>query len=164
MPCNFMHGNGIQPIGNATVNRSKRVDILREMALSESHLQYVQTRTLTAADEGEQRHNIVDRARDFEKYLQEHEGALAMKKQLESRFSGKELDFWMCRTTALQHEIKDPAFFFHCNAAIEAHRRYKSGEEFDWIDLLPVRLSAAISGSLAYMNGAKLTPESDSDE
>ena len=52
-------------------------------------------------------------------------------------------------------EIKDPALIFACNAAIEAHKRYKAGEEFTWIDLLPVKLAAAIYCSLAYMNGVE---------
>jgi hypothetical protein len=92
----------------------------------------------------------------FEKLLQEHEGALAIKKHLESRFSGEVLDFQMRRSAALQHEIKSPALLFHCHAAIEAHRRYVAGEEFDWIDLLPVKPAAAISCSLAYMDGVEL--------
>ena len=52
------------------IERNKRIDVLREMALSNSHSQYVVTKMLTATDEGKQRHTIVDRARDFEKYLQ----------------------------------------------------------------------------------------------
>ncbi|MBD3304223.1 hypothetical protein GF343_03690, partial [Candidatus Woesearchaeota archaeon] len=93
----------------------------------------------------------------FEKYLKEHKGAISIKKHLQDRFSGKEQDYWMSRSTALQHEIKDLALLFHCQAAIEAHRRYKAGEKFDWIDLLPVKPSAAISCSLAYMDGVEFS-------
>jgi len=55
------------------IERDKKIDLLREMALSNSHLQYVVTKMLTATDEGKHRHTIVDRARDFEKYLQQSE-------------------------------------------------------------------------------------------
>jgi len=48
-----------------------RIDVLREMVLSGSHSQYVIAKMLTATDKGKQEHTIVDRARDFEKYLQE---------------------------------------------------------------------------------------------
>jgi pyruvate-formate lyase len=50
---------------------NKRIDVLREMALFSSHSQYAATKMLTATDEGKQKHTIVDRAKDFEKYLQE---------------------------------------------------------------------------------------------
>ncbi len=53
------------------MNQTKRIDLLREMALSKSHLSYVKRETLAATDEGRDTHTIVDRARDFEKYLQE---------------------------------------------------------------------------------------------
>ncbi|MDQ1318142.1 MAG: hypothetical protein QG588_1799, partial [Candidatus Poribacteria bacterium] len=55
------------------MDHEKRIDILREMALSKSHLHYVKTKLLSATDEGKQEHTITDRARDFEKYLQESE-------------------------------------------------------------------------------------------
>jgi len=51
--------------------RDRRIDLLRGMVLSNSHSQYVHTKILTATDEGKQKHTIIDRARDFEKYLQE---------------------------------------------------------------------------------------------
>ena len=51
--------------------RNKRIDTLREMVLANSHSQYVVTNLISATDEGKQRHTIVDRARDFEKYFQE---------------------------------------------------------------------------------------------
>lgn len=111
---------------------------------------------VSAAMHAYERRQDYSYAGHFEKTLQQHECALSMKKHLQERFSGKELDFWMHRGTALQHEIKNPALLFHCHAAIEAHRRYKAGEEFDWIDLLPVKPSAAISCSLAYMAGVEL--------
>ncbi len=95
-------------------------------------------------------------AAHFKQVLQEHEGAIAVKKRLEQRFSGKEKEFWVSRSTALQKEIKDPAFMFFCNAVVEAHRRYKAGKEFDWIDLLPVKLAAAVYCSVAYMDGVEL--------
>ncbi|MBW3001929.1 hypothetical protein KY338_02070 [Candidatus Woesearchaeota archaeon] len=97
------------------------------------------------------------RVGNLQEQLQAHEGALAIKENLKQRFSGKELDFWMIRSTGLQREIKDPAFLFFCTAAIEAHRRYRAGDEFEWIDLLPVKPSAAIGCSLAYMDGVELT-------
>ncbi|MEM4263555.1 MAG: hypothetical protein QW666_01505 [Candidatus Woesearchaeota archaeon] len=64
----------------------------------------------------------------------------------------EERKYWVSRTTVLQNELKDPAFIFACNAAIEANNRHNAGEEFTWIDLLPVKLSAAVSCSLSYMN------------
>lgn len=112
---------------------------------------------VSAAMHAYERRQDYSYAGHFEKTLQQHECALSMKKHLQERFSGKALEYWMNRSTALQHEIKNPALLFHCNAAVEAHRRYKAGEEFDWIDLLPVKPSAAISCSLAYMDGVELT-------
>ncbi|MBI4708168.1 MAG: hypothetical protein HY761_09655, partial [Candidatus Omnitrophica bacterium] len=53
------------------IDINKRIDVLREMALFSSHSQYIVTKMLTATDEGKQKHTIVDRAKDFEKYLQE---------------------------------------------------------------------------------------------
>ena len=53
------------------IERDKRIVVLREMVLSNSHSQYVQTKTLAATDEGKRNHTIIDRARDFETYLQE---------------------------------------------------------------------------------------------
>jgi len=63
------------------IDINKRIDVLREMALFSSHSQYAVTKMLAATDEGKQKHTIVDRAKDFEKYLQEsvpfiHDGEL----------------------------------------------------------------------------------------
>ena len=55
---------------NIVTDRDERIDLLREMALSKSHLSYVKRETLAATDEGKDVHTIVDRAQDFEKYLQ----------------------------------------------------------------------------------------------
>gem|GEM_PF-4322354 len=119
---------------------------------------------VSAAMHAYERRQDYSYAGHFEKILQQHEGALAIKKRLQERFSDEEQDYWMRRGTALQHEIKNPALLFHCHATIEAHRRYKAEEEFDWIDLLPVKPSAAISCSLAYMNGVEFSLGSKKDE
>lgn len=71
------------------IEKDKRIDILREMALSESHLQYIQTKTLMAEDEGKGEHTIVDRARDFERYLQESDPFI---QDLELIVGGRSLD------------------------------------------------------------------------
>jgi formate C-acetyltransferase len=46
-----------------------KIDNLRKAVLSGSHLQYVKVKMLTATDEEKQEHTIVDRAKDFDKYL-----------------------------------------------------------------------------------------------
>lgn len=56
---------------STVMDQTKRIDLLREMALSKSHMSYVKREMLAATDEGRDTHTIADRARDFEKYLQE---------------------------------------------------------------------------------------------
>ena len=63
---------GVNGMSQSTVmDQTKRIGLLREMALSKSHMSYVKRETLAATDEGRDTNTIVDRARDFEKYLQE---------------------------------------------------------------------------------------------
>lgn len=95
--------------------------------------------------------------------LQRHESALAEKERI-AKLPEEERKFWASRSLTLLNEIKDPALIFACNAAIEAHDRYKAGEKFTWIDLLPTKLSAVVSCSLAYMNGVEFKPENGSGE
>jgi hypothetical protein len=98
-------------------------------------------------------------AAHFEEQLLAHEGALAAKAHMAERFSGEEQEFWKRHNPALQREIKDPTFLFACKAIIEANKRCKAGEEFTWIDLLPVKVAAAIYCSVAYMGGVEFKNE-----
>lgn len=117
-----------------------------------------------SAREAYERRMHYDYTAHFEEQLMHHKGAIAAKEHIEKTFAGAEREFWMRRSLALGREIKDPAFLFHCNAVIEASKKYKAGEEFTWIDLLPPKLASAICCSLAYMGGVEFKLENGSGE
>ena len=96
--------------------------------------------------------------------LQNHECALALEKYL-STFPEEERA-WRTNHAykTLNGKIKNPAYLFRCKATIDAFERHLAGDDFTWIDLLPTKLSAAVSCSLAYMNGVELKPGNGSGE
>lgn len=96
--------------------------------------------------------------------LQEYESAVALAKYLSTLPEEQRKIEERRMYVTLSKKDHNPAYLFCCKASIEAYERNQAGDEFTWIDLLPTKLAAAVSCSLAYMNGVEFKPKNGSGE
>lgn len=107
---------------------------------------------------GRTRAEICANARESLMY---HEGAINFEKFLATFPEEEQLYRRRSCQEILRRKIENPALLFRHKAVIEAFERYRAGDEFTWLELLPPKLAAAIGCSVAYMDGVEFKNDRD---